>query len=241
MSIELKEQSLLKLLSPNKTTAIKFIAKKLFVSEPTARRYVNKLAKKGIVIRTHGGCMPSATVFDNNTPIYIRYASETNEKKLIAKKATELIKDNMTVFLDSSSTTFEMVPFIRLKNNITVITSSIKTAMALSELNVKTACLGGFINTHNLSLNSSTALSIISDFNADIFFFSCDGLSSNGELTDNSYEESILRKEFMKYSKLKVLLIDNTKLNKKFKYNLSSLKNINMCISNNQNDVILLK
>ena len=90
MSIELKENNLIKLLSPNKTTSIKYIAKMLFISEPTARRYVNKLAKSGVVIRTHGGCMPSATVFDNNTPMYVRYASKTSEKKIHRSKSIRI-------------------------------------------------------------------------------------------------------------------------------------------------------
>ena len=52
MSVELNEQKLLSLLSPNRATSIKTLAQRLYVSEPTARRYVNSLAAEGRVIRT---------------------------------------------------------------------------------------------------------------------------------------------------------------------------------------------
>ena len=240
MSIELKEENLLSLLSPNVATPIRVIAKKLYVSEPTARRYVNALAKKGSVIRTHGGCMPNAVAFDRNTPMYIRFASENAIKKKIAERAAEFIPADATIFLDSSSTVFQILPFLRFKQNLIVVTSSIKTAMALSEMGIKTMCLGGFINNANLSMNSAFAMESVRQINADIFFFSCDALSKEGELTDNSYEECLLRKEFIKHSKKSVLLLDSTKLGKKCKYNLGTIKDVDCCISNEGEKIVVL-
>ena len=82
MSVELNEQKLLSLLSPNRATSIKTLAQRLYVSEPTARRYVNSLAAEGRVIRTHGGCMPSAASLDLNDPLSVRLAAEQEEKDL---------------------------------------------------------------------------------------------------------------------------------------------------------------
>lgn len=62
MSLNEREQSVLDLLSSNTVVSVGTIAKKLFVSEPTARRYLSALAEKGLVIRTHGG------VIINNSP-----------------------------------------------------------------------------------------------------------------------------------------------------------------------------
>ena len=229
-----KEERLLSALSQNGATSIREIASRLYVSEATARRYVNELARSGKVIRTHGGCIPSAAAFDNNTPMYVRFSSETEDKAKIAARAASLIEEGATVFLDSSSTAYRILPYIQKKQNVTVVTSGIKTAAAAASFNIRTVCLGGFIDSHNLSLNSALAISQIRQINGDIFFFSCDALSDEGELSDNSYEECILRREFIKYSKKSILLIDSTKLGKKCRYNLCSLRDLDGFITPNE-------
>lgn len=241
MTIEYIERNVLPLLSSNKATSIKFIANKLYVSESTARRYLNELARAGLIIRTHGGCMPSAKGNDDNLPMYIRFSSENSIKNNIARKASEFINDGDTVFLDSSSTVFHLIPYLRSKNNLTIVTSGIKTAMSLAELNIKTMCLGGLINQSNLSTNSAYAINLIKQINADIFFFSCDAVNDSGIVSDNSFDECVIRKEFINNSKFKILLVDNSKFNKTCKYNLCTYNEIDKIISNDENDVIFIK
>ncbi len=235
------EDKVLSILSSSKPTSIKFIAKKLFISESTARRYVNTLAKNELVLRTHGGCVPCAKVYENNLPAYFRHSNDNEAKILIAKHAQTLIKDGDTLFLDSSSTVYNLVPYLRTKNNLTVITSGLKTATLLVENNIKTYCLGGFINYNNLSANSAYALELIKRINADLFFFSCDGMDHDGNVCDNSFEECLLRREFMKQSKSSILLIDESKINKPCKYNLCTADEINVIISNNGKNVLYIK
>ena len=234
------ENKVISILSSSKPTSIKFIAKKLFISESTARRYVNALAKNELVIRTHGGCVPCAKVYENNLPSYFRLTSDNEAKNLIAKHAQTLIKDGDTLFLDSSSTVYNLASYLRTKNNLTVITSGLKTATLLVENNIKTYCLGGLVNYNNLSTNSAYALEFIKNINADLFFFSCDGLNSDGYVCDNSFDECVLRKEFMKQAKTSVLLIDESKINKLCKYNLCPTEKVDIIISNKDEKVVYL-
>ncbi len=235
------ENKVLSILSNSKPTSIKFIAQKLYISESTARRYVNALAKNGLVIRTHGGCVPCAKAYDNNSPVFLRFDSGNEIKSEIAKCAMQFVKDGDTIFLDSSSTVYHLIPFLRNKNNLTVVTSGLKTATSLAEHNVKTICLGGLVSYKNLSANSTYAIELIRSINADVFFFSSDGIDEDGNITDNSFEECVLRKAFIKQAKFKVLLIDDSKLLVKCKYNLCSINEIDKVISNNQQEIISLK
>lgn len=234
MSIGLKEKEILSLLSPNTSVSIKTIAKKLYISEPTARRYLAKLSDEGYVIRTHGGCMLNYVKTEKDIPLYVRLASNNEGKQQIAKKAATLIEASKTIFLDASSTVFQLIPYLKDINNLTVITNGLKTAMALTEMNVKTFCTGGFISQYNMAMSSMSAIDAIKMMNADMFFFSCESLAENGTLVDNSYEETFIRRAIMKQSAVNVLLIDNSKIfkNGKFKYNLATLREIDYCISN---------
>ena len=240
MSIDKIERKLLSLLSPDTATSVKLLAQQLYVSESTARRYVNALAERGLVIRTHGGCLPSGAALDRNAPMYVRFSSEQEDKRRIAERAASLIPSTATVILDSSSTAFHMIPFLRTKQDLTVITSGLKTAAALCECNIKTVILGGPIHSSNMSANSALAIQLASNYNADFFFFSCDGLSEEGELTDNSFEECLLRRAFIKRAAKSVLLVDPSKRGKKFKYNLCSLEELDSCITVEDGDAVLL-
>lgn len=240
MSIDKIEQRLLSLLSPDTATSVKFLAQSLYVSESTARRYINVLSERGLVIRTHGGCMPSGAALDRNTPMYIRFSSEQEDKRKIAERAANLIPQASTVILDSSSTAFHMIPFLRAKQDITVITSGLKTAAALCEYNIKTVILGGPVNLSNMSSNSALAIDLVSNYNADFLFFSCDGLSNDGWISDNSFEECLVRRAFMKRASKRILLIDPSKKGKKYKYNLCSIEEIDYCITAENGDAVVL-
>ncbi len=232
MSLNEREQSVLDLLSSNTVVSVGTIAKKLFVSEPTARRYLSALAEKGLVIRTHGGVIINNLSENRNMPLYLRLSAMTEDKKLIASSAAKLIRDGNVIFLDASSTAFHMLPYLEGFRDLLVVTNSLKTAITLTEMGIRTISLGGRVAPVNFACNSYETLETIKNINADFFFFSCDALSEDGQLTDNSQEESILRSRFMKFSRNNVLLIDSSKLNKKCWYNLCSLSDLDYCFCN---------
>ena len=233
MHVSEKEQELLNLLTQTNTVmTVKDIADNLFVSEPTARRYLTELANKGLVVRTHGGAMINYNVsLNKNIPLYLRITSMSEEKNLMAKKAVKLIKDGDFIFLDASSSSFHLLPYLRNFHDLTVCTNSLKTAITLAEMNIKTIHMGGEVNLSNLSCNSFDTIDMIKCFKADLLFFSCDALSIDGVVTDNTKEATYLRKVLLQNSSVKVLLIDSTKLNKTCNYTLCSLSDLDYCIS----------
>ena len=231
MHINEKEQELIDLLmSANTVLTVKNIAKQLYISEPTVRRYLTALASKGYVVRTHGGAMINYNVsLNKNVPLYLRISSLSEEKNLIARNASKLIRDGDFIFLDASSSSFHLLPYLKNFHKLTVCTNSLKTAITLAEMNIETIALGGDVNFSNLACNSQETLDMIKNFHADLMFFSCDALSIDGELTDNNREASYLRKQYMKNARTKVLLIDNTKLNKQCCHSLCALSDVDYC------------
>lgn len=234
MHVNEKEQEVIDLLtSSNTVMTVKNISAQLFISEPTVRRYLTSLANKGYVVRTHGGAMINYNMtLNKNVPLYLRITNMSEEKNKIAKAAANLIKDGDMIFLDASSSSFHLLPYLRNFHNLLVCTNSLKTAITLAEMNIKTVILGGDITASSLASDSQETVDMIKNFNADLLFFSCDALSDDGELTDNNREASHLRKQYMKNAKTKVLLIDHTKLGKKCRYSLCSLSSVDYCFCN---------
>ena len=232
MPLTEREQSILALLSDNSIVSVSAIAKKLFVSEPTARRYLTALAEQGLVIRTHGGVVINNLSENRNIPLYLRLSTMTEDKKRIASNAARLIRDGNVIFLDASSSAFHMLSYLDGVRDLLVVTNSLKTAITLAEMGIRTISLGGTVSSANFGCHGYETLETVKNINADFFFFSCDALSDEGELTDNSQEESILRQHFMKFAKTNVLLVDSSKLHKKCWYNLCSLSDIDYCFCN---------
>ncbi len=230
LEVDVKEQQILALLA-NSFMTVKEIAEKLFISEATTRRRLARLESKNLIIRTHGGAVLNQNQhIYKNIPIYLRTTRLNEEKGIIAKKAAKLISDGDTVFVDSSSTALYLASHLGTLKNITVCTNSLKAAILLSEMEIACTFFGGDVVAGEQACNSEETFEMIKRVNADLFFFSCDALSFDGVLTDNSKHSCYLRQQYMKNAKKSVLLIDNTKLGKKCSYTMCELKDADFCV-----------
>lgn len=230
LEINVKEQQILQLIS-NDCMTVKEISKRLFMSEATVRRKLIKLENQNLIIRTHGGAVLNLNQrIYKNIPLYLRTSQLNEEKKLIAAKAVKLISDGDVLFVDSSSTALYLLSYLRSLKNITVCTNSLKAAMILAEMEISCVFLGGNVIPNEQACNSEETAEMIQRINADLFFFSCDALSLDGVLSDNSKHSCYLRSKYMKNAEKSVLLIDNTKLDKKYHYTLCTLGDIDYCI-----------
>ena len=241
-----KEKEILELLSQaNSVMTVNEISKRLFISEPTVRRKLSQLEQDDLVIRTHGAAIINyASLKKQNAPLYFRLSNVSREKNEIAQQAVRLVQDGNMIFLDASSTAFHIIPHLKSFKDLTICTNSIKSAMALAEMNLHVICFGGDVNNSNLSCNNFETIDYIQKYNADILFFSCDALSSDGILTDNNKEASYIRSKLLQQSEKSALLIDNTKLDKNCYNRLCSLSDIDYAFCNEplpQNLVSMLK
>lgn len=164
-------------------------------------------------------------------PFAIREMEDFDAKCIIAKKASELVKDGDVIMLDASSSAYAMIPYLAEKNNITVITCGIKALIQLGEYGINVCSTGGRLLSSCMSLVDSDAMRTISEYNADIVFFSCRGISPNGNITDFSIEENLVRRSMIEHSKKAVLLCASEKLNKTYMHNLCSINDIDHIIS----------
>lgn len=206
------------------------LSSRLFMSEATVRRRLNALEKNGLVIRTHGGAIPSPE--SKNPPLASRTLKFNDKKEKIAEEAVALMEDGYMVFADSSSTVQYLLPKLSRFKDITVCTNSLCAAAILMENDIHCIFFGGDVIPSQQACNSEETGEMIDRINADIFFFSCDALSDDGLLTDNSKIACGLRRRYMKKSRLKVLLIDDSKLGKKYTHTLCTLDEVDFVICN---------
>ena len=111
-----------------------------------------------------------------------------------------------------------------------MITNSAKASFVLEEMGIKNICTGGHMINKSFSYLGDDAIKTVNNYNADVMFFSCRGLSDNGFLTDNSIEENLVRKAMMKKSRKSVLLCDKNKIEKTYLNNLCHISEVDEII-----------
>ena len=225
-----RHDKILKILNERGSVSVEKLAGLLFVSQPTIRRDLAYLDSQNLVHRTFGGASIRKTAVDE-IPFELRDSEDARIKNLIAKKASKHLKDDIVIFLDASSTVFRLVPYLKEFKNITVITNSPKVCLSLAEDGVDAFCTGGALLKKSKAFVGESAIRFIKDFNADIFFFSCRGITEDGILTDSSVAESEIRKAMMSKSQKKLLLCSSGKIGKKYLYNLADISEVDEVIS----------
>lgn len=231
MLIEERHRRILEELEKDPHVTVAQLAALLYVSEPTVRRDFTELAKKGLITKKYGGAVLNFGSADREIPFLLRENEKSTVKAVIGKKAAEYVSDGMVIMLDGSTSAYHLVPYLAKYKDLIVITSGAKTAVALAEANVRTFCTGGQMRIHSYSYVGDLAASFVKNINADVLFFSCHGLSEEGQMTDRAVEEADLRKAMFSVCKKKILLCDSGKFGKTYFYNMGSVEEIDGIVS----------
>lgn len=228
-----RDKEILEILVAKKQATVKELADRLFVSEPSIRRDLANLEKQNLIKRVHGGAVIEETALSKNKiPFAIRELEQSNAKVIIAQKAIELVHDNDVIFLDASTSAYQLIPFLQSKRNLTVITNGVRALEKLAEYDIHTISTGGSLVASCMALVGEDAYRTIESINADIAFFSCRGLSNEGYLTDIAPAENHVRQKMIKNSKHSYLLCTSDKFGKKYYHNLCHSKELDGIITN---------
>lgn len=167
-----REKKILEIAIKEKSVMVKDLARRLYISEPSIRRDLSSLEKQRLLRRTHGGAVIYETALSEiKIPFLIRELEKSDEKIKIARMATDLVNDDSVIFLDASTSAYSMIPFLKEKRNLIVITNGIKAITALSERNITCIGTGGSVINSDLAFYGEDALKIIEKYNADFCFF----------------------------------------------------------------------
>ena len=205
-----RQKNILDYLKINKSATVKELAGVIYTSEASVRRDLAFLEKDGHIKRVYGGVM-LASHANEVIPVELRDNANTKVKDEIAKKASELINNGDTVFMDASTTVFRICKYIKDKSNIKVITNNIRIAQELGGSDIKVYCTGGEFFEKRGCFLGPFAENFIEKVSADIMFFSSQGISKTGVISDVDERENSLRAKMLKNASYRVFLCDYSK------------------------------
>lgn len=208
----------------------------LKVSDATIRKDLKILEKQGHLRRTHGG----AVIVDRGgtsreAKLREVMGKNINEKRKIARKAYEMIKDDEAIILDVSSTAGMICEHIKKneKRKLTVVTNS---AIALMELidceNVQLIMIGGQVQSSVASCVGAFATDMLRNIRVDKAFIGANGIDLQRDIitTPNLFEREVKRAMINAAGKT-VIVADNTKFGRLYLGALCRLSEVDCIIT----------
>lgn len=226
-----RQHQILELLMKDGFVSVDYLSKKLYSSGATIRRDLSELEKDKKLKRVHGGAI-GLNGISSDSPYSFRTVSSIEEKKHIALLAKKFVHDSSTLFLDSSSTVSYLANEIMDFNNLSIITNSTEIVYKLANnFDGQIFATGGRIR-NNVTMHGAVAQNMVKERYADIFFFSCSGLSSIHGTTESNEDSAELKRIMFQNSFKHVLLCDSSKFEKIYSYKCFSLDQLDALITN---------
>ena len=204
------------------------------VSDMTIRTDLRVLDEKKRIVRIHGGAKSVETLLANDDVLGTRSVRNVDEKKLIARKAVKLIRPNMTIFVDSGSTTTQMCSIIP-DIPCFIMTNSISCAAELIHLTqAKVVITGGMMNRNSLSITGFAAAQTIASVNFDIAFIGATTYRTDIGFACGSGEDNIIKQQVIGRSERNVILLDSSKIWKKSSFTTCMLNQVDCVVTDDR-------
>ena len=211
-----RQEEIMALLQNRHAVGVRELAEKLYASEPTIRRDLAALERRGLIQRIFGGaCLVEQKQMI--LPLDVRVNHSTLQK---------YVRDNGVLLIDASSTAQMMIPYLKDFRRLVVVSNCLRATELLAGTDVKIYCTGGELLPNARAFAGTFAENMLRQLHADVLFFSCQGLSLDGRLTDPSEPETRLRQVMLRSVRKRVLLCDSTKIGKRFFFDVCGVEEL---------------
>ncbi len=180
------------------------------ISMNTVRRDVQELLRRGTVTKVYGGVCARPTE-QTLTPYEVRRKGSEGAKAAIGRRAAELVSDGDVIFIDSGTTTLQMIDHLKDRRELTIITNNLEAIVrALPYENITIIALPGQVRRKTHSLTGDDAVRYLRRFNVRTAFIAATGVSAHG-VTNSSPMEYEIKKCAVESAEKTVLLIAGAK------------------------------
>ncbi|MCI7354083.1 MAG: DeoR family transcriptional regulator [[Actinobacillus] rossii] len=183
-------------------------------SEVTIRKDLTALETNGFLLRRYGGAvlMPQEIIEDEQDE-----QDELSERKLvIAKAASERIRDHNRIIVDSGSTTAALIKQLNRKQGLVVMTNSLSVATELRSLENEPTLLmtGGTWDTRSESFQGKVAEQVLRSYDFDQLFIGADGVDLERGTT--TFNELVgLSQVMAEVSREVIVMVESQKIGRK--------------------------
>ncbi len=232
VSSEKRRDLIIEVLHEQDSVTVADLSKRLGVTEVTTRKDLQLLEEQGYLTRVRGGA-----VMSGRGQLELRFAARQqlhlDAKRRIAARAVRYIEPGMTIFLDGSSTVFQMTRLLRDQQNLTVMTNGLYAALELSFAPaITTIVVGGILRRRTSSLVDMLSPNLLRRLHVDIAFLSCRGFTLTNGMMESDLREAQLKRSMAMAAQRTIALVDDSKFEEPFTASSLLPEEIGLIISN---------
>lgn len=190
------------------------------ISPSTLRRDLQALTAQGRVILLRGGAKLPDEKERYDLPIDSKLLIHTRAKKRMAACAASLVGDSDVIYLDSSSSVYPILQYIKAKD-VTVVTSGIYTVLRAVKLGFRCLAIGGEVRGDVGSVVGSETEAQLRGLHFHLAFMSANGLSERHGVTTPHAGEAAKIRIVRERSDRTFFLMDGSKHGLSFTYRAS--------------------
>lgn len=219
----------------NGFVSIAELAEELDVSGMTIRRDLDRLGKRGLLTRTHGGAVAAgtlaSTVFVEDEPAF-EHRARVNpvQKSTIARAAAALVGPGESLGLDVGTSILSLAQILTPRKDLRVFTNSLRVGMQMAEGNSKVYVLGGEVRTPEYSMIGAQATEALRTHFLDKVFIGVSGIDANG-FYDYSPEDSEVKRAFLASASQVIVLCDSSKFGRRALTRIAALDKIHTLVT----------
>ncbi|MBQ9327622.1 MAG: DeoR/GlpR transcriptional regulator [Solobacterium sp.] len=209
---EQRRNEIIELLKGQPAVEVRDLSERFSVSPETIRLDLDFLERKGVLERVHGGAISRAK--NSEIPFGIRLMEQNDVKKELCRKLLSFIPNDAVIYIASSSTLLPVVPLLKLKKNLTIVTNSLELVNALRETDHQLLVIGGEYYGVGRRMVGPYAMDMIRDLYFDMTIVGMDGCKNLDGPATSSHYEHVYISHVLQQSAVRILVADQSKLDK---------------------------
>ncbi len=218
-------------LAVNKIARTADLCALLDASEATVRRDLEWLEQEGFLERTHGGAILSQRM--THEPGYQQRAQLlVDEKRSIGALAASLIERNDVVFLNSGTTTTEVLRHTRNDPSISIFSNNLWGVVELGEPGFQYFLVGGQFQPRSYSVAGRFGTENLGQVYANKAILGTDGFSLKHGCTVPSNAEAEIVRQMIRQTKGEIILVaDHSKWGVVSNFQIASMDQITSLVT----------
>lgn len=180
------------------------------VSKNTIRRDVNILEKEGSIKKVYGGIQAVEQV--SLLPFDQREIKHAQEKEIIGQQASLLVDNGDIIFIDSGTTTSQLMKYLPKDIQCTILTTSLNVIEQCDAFpNITLIVVGSIYKRSTRSFIFPQPGEALEGYNINKAFLACTGLSIENGLTNSDPLEQEIKRTVCSLAKQLIVLADHSK------------------------------
>lgn len=218
-----------KYVNEKKSVSISELSEQFNVSVITIRRDITELEKLGELKKVYGGVTAikpeQAISYDE------RYIKNKEKKDYIAKIASQYIENYDTIFIDSGTTTSNILQYLDNDIHLTVFTNNLDIINSSENFpNIKLFVVGYIFNKETRSFVGESEY--FKRINLDKSFLSASGVHIEKGVTTLDFDENLIKIDIVKKTNKNYLLVDKSKIGSSTILTFADIKDMDTIFTN---------